>query len=429
MCRGIVVTNLSFSRTSHLLVVFLSLALLAPTVLAGEGGFFDTERRRGQFPQEDGHIFMPMPYSMPGLGSGVMVVGALANMFETPADVYLVGLAGDVEGYVLGLEDIYLIDETLVIGLLDHRISKATAQQYKTRGMNTSKDDFQLVEVSDLQMQDPQLRLLLNQRQIELYVGSFYQSMNIDNVLDKDGVFQYPVGQGQSYRSYYWGILYDGTDDKYDPRKGLRFSLMNSHSPRKTADDPDFSVWDRSLALYFPMGKQSTWAFNYRHSNADVRSQGNADETFLAGKSGCSLSDADPQIAASCLSQVTNAQAANRNGTAASLGGDQFLRAYPMGRFQGAAMAYISTEFRWNLTEEFTPFNYWIWKDVRTSSQVAFFYERGTVAEQQSALWNYYRETVGVGLRMVSASGYTYRFDLAVGDEGMAPTMMFNYPW
>lgn len=414
-----------YFRTRYLFLGLLGLSLLSPAVSAEEDNLFDIERRRGQFPHQEGRMILPMPYSLPGLGSGLMVVGALANIGDSHTDAYAVGLMGDVEGYVLGLEDIHLVDETIIIDLQGHDINKATVQQYSTRGMDSSENDYQYLEVSNFDSFNPQIRFLLNQRRIEFSIGLSYQRANLDRILDKDGNPLQDVNLSEPQRSYYWGLVLDFTDDLYDPRNGVRFALSNSFSPREALDDPDFSVWDSALSLYFPMGKQSTLAFNYRNSRADVKSPGETDATVLSGPDyyNCNLADT------ACQSLVNNAQAANRNGTAASLGGDSLLRAYPMDRFKGAAMAYFSSEFRWNITEESTPFNYWIWKDVRTSIQLAFFYERGTVAESQSALWDLSRHTIGTGVRMVSASGYAYRLDIAVGDEGAATSIMFNYPW
>ncbi len=116
-------------------------------------------------------------------------------------------------------------------------------------------------------------------------------------------------------------------------------------------------------------------------------------------------------------------------GTASSLGGDDRLRAYPMGRFKGAHMAYLATEFRWNFATSVVPFDFWIWKDIATGFQLAVFYEVGSVAEMKGDLWEESRSSTGAGLRMVSASGFVYRADIAFGDEAHQTTIMFNYPW
>ena len=130
-----------------------------------------------------------------------------------------------------------------------------------------------------------------------------------------------------------------------------------------------------------------------------------------------------------CRCKSTRPILANRNGTSTSLGGDSRLRSYPGGRYQGAHTLYYSAEFRWNLTEETTPFDYFVWKDVRTNMQVAFFYENGTVAETKAELGDIYRSSYGAGFRMMTASGTIIRFDLATGQEGTQPTIFVGYPF
>ena len=71
-------------------------------------------------------------------------------------------------------------------------------------------------------------------------------------------------------------------------------------------------------------------------------------------------------------------------GTASSLGGSSRLRSYAGGRFSGAHSEFYGYEFRWNLTDENTPFDLYFIKDFRTGFQLAFFYETGTVAEPVS---------------------------------------------
>ena len=126
---------------------------------------------------------------------------------------------------------------------------------------------------------------------------------------------------------------------------------------------------------------------------------------------------------------VANTVAANTYGTASSLGGRSSLRSYPDDRFSGAHTAFIGTEFRWNITEESKPFDIKLVKDIRTGIQVAFFYEIGTVSETWSGLWDETRDSIGVGFRMVNASGSIYRADIATGDEGVSFTLIINYPW
>lgn len=89
----------------------------------------------------------------------------------------------------------------------------------------------------------------------------------------------------------------------------------------------------------------------------------------------------------------------------------------------------MGVEYRWNISHEVKPFDYFIWKDVRTGIQVAFFAEIGSVSETSSTLWNEKRHSVGVGFRLVAASGAVYRADIATGDEGTEYIVIFDYPW
>lgn len=118
-----------------------------------------------------------------------------------------------------------------------------------------------------------------------------------------------------------------------------------------------------------------------------------------------------------------------RYGTASDLGGDRRLRSYPGGRYKGAHTIFVGAEYRWNITQETTPFDYLIWKDVRTGIQAAFFAEAGSVAEVSSNLWNEVRYSDGVGFRLLTGSGDVYRADIAAGNEGTEITVLFDYPW
>jgi len=89
----------------------------------------------------------------------------------------------------------------------------------------------------------------------------------------------------------------------------------------------------------------------------------------------------------------------------------------------------VGLEFRWNMTEESTPFDYLIWKDVRTGIQYAFFAELGTVSELNNDLWKETRYSVGTGVRLITGSGGVYRADIATGDEGAELIIIFDYPW
>ena len=66
---------------------------------------------------------------------------------------------------------------------------------------------------------------------------------------------------------------------------------------------------------------------------------------------------------------------------------------------------------------------------MRTGLQVAFFAEIGTVSETSSQLWDETRHSLGVGFRLIAASGAVYRADIATGKEGAEVIIIFDYPW
>jgi hypothetical protein len=185
-----------------------------------------------------------------------------------------------------------------------------------------------------------------------------------------------------------------------------------------------------SATAYFPLGKRSTWAFNYFRSDAKVTRQGETDPLVIEQQQGlnCRTMPSGPdQI--KCDQVVQNIVAANTYGTASTLGGTSRLRSYPEGRYAGAHTIFYGTEIRWTLTEEARPFDIFIAKDVRTSLQVAVFYELGSVADHRDELGNLYRPSYGVGFRMVTASSLVLRADVASGREGIETTILFGYPW
>jgi len=161
-----------------------------------------------------------------------------------------------------------------------------------------------------------------------------------------------------------------------------------------------------------------------------VLHEGETDPAAIADEHGidCDSID-DPLERDRCLQYLDTIAAENSYGSATALGGTSRLRSYGEGRFRGAHSRLVGTELRWNLTDEKTPFNIVIMRDIRTAFQVAFFYEIGTVADREGDLWSSTRSSFGAGFRMVTASGIVYRVDLAFGDEGFVPTVFFMYPW
>ena len=119
----------------------------------------------------------------------------------------------------------------------------------------------------------------------------------------------------------------------------------------------------------------------------------------------------------------------NTYGTASSLGGFSRLTVLSNMRYKGAHTMFYGTEIRWNLTDESTPYDIFVMRDVRTSWQIALYYEVGSTADMRSEVGDIWRSSAGIGLRMVTASGVVFRADVATGKEGVSPSIFIGYPW
>ena len=59
-------------------------------LLNGSTYGFEIERRREMFTKQYGHLFVPLPYSLPGLGEGLLFIGNFGNIADTTTDLSLI---------------------------------------------------------------------------------------------------------------------------------------------------------------------------------------------------------------------------------------------------------------------------------------------------------------------------------------------------
>jgi hypothetical protein len=176
---------------------------------------------------------------------------------------------------------------------------------------------------------------------------------------------------------------------------------------------------DYNATAFIPMGKRSTWAFNYFRSDAYVMRTGERDRAKIDEELGLDCGTiVDPVEQKKCNQFIDNTIAANTYGTVGSLGGTSRLRSYSHDRYSGSHSLFYGTEFRWNITEESTPFNIVIMKDIRTALQLACFYETGSIVDKLEELGSIMRSSYGAGFRIVTASGLVFRADVANGRKG-----------
>jgi hypothetical protein len=390
------------------------------------------DRRKAQFQDLPGYFVVPFPYSYEGIGQGLMLGGSMSNIGGSYTDVYGVGIVGDIKGWVAGVTEVHLIPRTLIIEAGSTNISRATFKNYSMRGMNTDKNDYTILEMKDDSANGGRLTATFFDRRVEFYALNYWYSLQANRILDKDGNVIYEAKDPQRLRgeSRTLGVRLDLTDDYSDPRRGFRFDVSRDHSPPDDTFSADYYVMDYNATAYVPIGRRSTWLLNYFWSDAHVTRQG---ETSVAGveqKTGLFCETiTNPLERADCEKIINNYIDANKYGTASQLGGDSRLRSYSFGRYMGAHTMFYGTEIRWNFTDEYTPYDIWFMKDVRTAVQAALFYEVGSVADNRDELGDIKRSSYGIGARVVTASGIVFRADFAWGREGFAPVLTIFYPW
>jgi hypothetical protein len=390
------------------------------------------DRRKPQFETTFGYALFPYPYSLPGIGAGVGIVGGAMNIESSPVDAYAMIFGGEVEGLAAGMADLHIIPRTLILDLGYSGVTAAGLQSYSQRGMSTDKNDFRTIELGDMTYYGSRLTATFLDRRFELYSAYYQGSSQLKSIRDRDGNLLIAAQNAQVERGHVnlFGTRFDLTDDYQDPRRGIRLDVGRTLTPPRDSG-PDFYVQDYNASGYIPIGRRSTWVVNYLRSDAHVKRKGETDPAIIAQVQGLNCGDPSltPQNRQFCTDFIDNAVANNTYGTATSLGGFSRLRSYPNMRYKGAHTIFYGTEIRWNLTDESTPYDIFVMRDVRTSWQIALFYEAGTTADIRSELGDLWRSSTGLGVRMVTASGVVFRADVATGREGVSPSIFIGYPW
>lgn len=404
-------------------------AAIALLCVAAAAGAAVPERRRAQFRNDPGYAVVPYFYNLPGVGWGYGVLGAATKVGGSYTDLTATAFTGDANGQAVGVDGVHLIPKTLILDLGLARISRSTIQSFAQRGMSSGKDDYTLAEFGNFLFAGSRLTATFLDRRVEAFGAYYAGSARLDALRDRGGnlILSSSNSPTRSFDMSILGARLDLTDDYQDPRRGFRLepSVWRS-APKK--DSPDYLLTDLNATAFVPLGRRSTWAFNYLRSDARVLRRGETDAAALERRQGLDCAAlSDPARARECRDYIAVLAAQNARGTATQLGGFARLRSYPEGRFKGAHAEFLGTEVRWNLTDEVTPFDIYLMRDIRTAVQLAFFYEIGTVAD--GALWVRTRSSAGAGLRVVTGSGLVYRLDLAGGQEGFQPSVFFQYPW
>ena len=416
--------------TKYRVLILLLQTVLFVTFIAPVNAM---ERRRDQFAKEPGHYIIPMPYSLPGVGEGFLVAATVNNAHDSYTDYIGFVITGDLQGAGAIAKDMHIIERTFIADVFVQSISRATVRNYNGRGMDSGKDDYSLLDIDNAQYLASRFTGTFYDRMFEIGAGIFQAESHLAAIRDKDGNLIQDTSSSETNEFYFYtaSIQIDWTDDYLDPRRGVRYNFSRWWRDETSASSSDFYQQEHNLTAYIPIGRISTWAFNYFRSDAFVTRTGDTDFASIEARQG--LDCDNPALTAEqqnqCNEVVNNIIANNRYGTVGGIGGWQRLRSYPNDRYKAAHAIFYGTEIRWNLTEEFKPFDIGIAKDIRTGIQLAFFYETATVADTKDELGKTWRDSYGVGVRMVTASGLVIRADVATGDEGEEVSVIVGYPW
>lgn len=386
------------------------------------------DRRANQYLTQPGYFVIPLPYSVPGIGSGIIFLGNFSNIGNSTTDINVLSISGDAGGTMFIVEEVPLLGQWLSMETTYQNITRANINFYSKRGMDSEKDEFNIMEIGFFKKLHNALILNFYDKRLNFHVNHDIVEYKIDALKNSQGDFLNTLDINEKSTQNSLVLQLDLTDDHFDPRRGVRFDLNYQNHKAKDHKSPDIYVLDYSLFGYLPMGKHSTLALNYFQSDAHVTREGETDLDAIRNE----LDPCDPtdtECIAARESLVLNYYNERKYGTATDMGGNNRLRSYPGSRYKGAHSAYLGVEFRWNFIQEATPFNYWIWRDVRSGIQTAFFLEAASVSERSSELWHEKRYSAGAGLRLITASGGVYRADIATGQEGAEVSVIFNYPW
>jgi len=411
------------------IIVLSSLVIYSGTCLSFE---LIPERRKDQNPTNPAHLIAPLPYSKPGIGEGLILLGTVSNVANTTADISAVFVGGDAEGTILTGSEIPLYSDILFLDFNLQDIDRAAVYNYTTRGISSAgENDFTVLDLNKATENSVKLNLTFFERRLNFYYEYSEFEYQVESIRDSNGELITTLGKpfvnsgdNQSFRA-----SIDLTDDYLDARQGVRLDVGYQNHKADSINRPDFYTVDFNLLGYIPVGQSDTLVLNYYQSDAHVKRRGNTNPDSIRAELDSNCSPGDTICLTTEQELINNTISARTYGTSTELGGDLRLRSYPQGRYQGAHTAFIGVEYRWNISQEITPFDYFIWKDVRTGLQVAFFAEFGTVSETSADLWNKTRYSIGTGFRLIGASGAVYRADIAAGDEGTELIVIFDYPW
>ena len=406
------------------------LSMLIP-MLCMSASYADVERRRDQFGKDFAYYIYPIAGEVPGLGTAKGLGASILNIAGNDADFTGYYIDGDFRARGAALLDYHIKPKRLVfdVGYNDYLVAPVVYG----RGILSDPDEVIYPKAEGNYLLG-QLTLTFDERRYEIFTRYLAGREKLREILDKDGdAFEGVDTDWHFHHPISIGFSIDHTDDRLDPRVGTRFEFSSRLPSDNAADESEYFVNDYNLTGYIPFRRWDTLAMNLFYSQALVTRKGETDFATLQQTAGLDCNQYPPgNQRDECIDaetrHINSIIANNRYGTASPLGGTQRLRSFDNYRYYASQALFYGIEYRWNLTDEHTPFNIYIAKGIRTGIQLSAFWERGMVADHRDDLLDHSRTSYGLGLRLI-LSGVVIRFDLANGDEGIQSQLFITYPW
>ena len=119
----------------YLFKIFITCLII---LITGSSYGFEIERRREMFTKQYGHLFVPLPYSLPGLGEGLLFIGNFGNIADTTTDF------ATIFGVILGILFSFYIENIQIFFSNFFNLSLFPEEIYFLSQM-PSKIDFNLI--------------------------------------------------------------------------------------------------------------------------------------------------------------------------------------------------------------------------------------------------------------------------------------------
>ncbi len=410
--------------------------------------------------KENSYFLYPLAYSIPGIGSGSGAGGTIVHLLGDDSTLSLIRIRGEYEVDSVLATDIPLGTKHLTLSLA-YADSRGGGFAFYDRGPDSSEEPAFTLQFNHIYGRAMDISGKFFDGQLEFYSGMAVAipDVNLDKSdlgVDFEGAENLtPEEQEELIGTYvkhllmYFdlskivitrqGIKIDYTDDRIDPRVGVRFQYEHWGFDQKELGLTNFSVDDYFLTAYIPNDSlSSVWVMNLLYSKSEVIKASSFFGDLYTQEECIADREAEGETGSEEVTLDTICNGIRRgiadfmeneanNSNATSLGGPNRLRSYPVYRFHDKYAFFAGLEYRMYFWERRSPFDFIVEKGVYKAAQLALFYEIGQVGPRDdSSLYSDFKYSAGLGLRLVFSS-VVLRADFATGAEGAETTLFIGY--